>query len=74
MKVALNYEDYLPVSKKENSNSDMVINSTNINKMNYHLSPTIIEEDIYGIEKSRFSFIMIEQVTFDDMMMISSLY
>jgi hypothetical protein len=32
----------------------MVINSTKIIKMNYHLSPTIIEEDIYGIEKSRF--------------------
>jgi hypothetical protein len=32
----------------------MVINSTNTNKMNYHLSPTIIEEDIYRIEKSRF--------------------
>ena len=28
----------------------MVINSTNTNKMYYHLSPTIIEEDIYEIE------------------------
>ena len=32
----------------------MVINSINTNNMNYHLWPTIIEEDIYGIEKSRF--------------------
>ena len=39
--------------RKKNIQTVMVINSTNTNKMSYHLSPTIIEEDIYGIDKSR---------------------